>query len=101
MPLLEGVTPPGMEDVVQELKEQGDVDNPWAVAWWIYNRQKGQARRLTAQEIAECVQEYRAFAGRRGQADTFVAAARGEGWAHAVLLSQAVGQPVMMYREQP
>lgn len=31
------VAPPGMEDVVKELKTK-DVENPWAVAWSIYNK---------------------------------------------------------------
>lgn len=32
--------PPGMEHVVRELKKDPDIDNPWAVAWSIYNRKK-------------------------------------------------------------
>lgn len=32
------VTPPGYEHVVKGLKKNPDVDNPWAVAWWM----KGQ-----------------------------------------------------------
>lgn len=37
---LEEVAPPGMEDVVKKLKKDPDVDNPWAVAWAIYNKNK-------------------------------------------------------------
>lgn len=41
---VEAVTPPGMEDVVHELKQRKNVDNPWAVAWSIYNdKQEGMA----------------------------------------------------------
>ena len=33
------VTPPGYEDVVQALKKQPGVENPWAVAWAMKNRE--------------------------------------------------------------
>src|SRR5207244_3152178 len=29
------VTPPGYENIVRGLKKSGNVDNPWAVAWWM------------------------------------------------------------------
>ena len=32
------VAPPGGENVVKGLKEDSDVDNPWAVAWSMYNK---------------------------------------------------------------
>lgn len=44
MPLVIGeddmnqVAPPGMEKVVKALKKQGNVENPWAVAWSIYKK---------------------------------------------------------------
>lgn len=33
-------SPPGMEDTVKDLKEDPDVDNPWALAWHIHNKKK-------------------------------------------------------------
>ncbi len=32
--------PPGMEEVVKKLKNKKDVNNPWAVAWGIKNKEK-------------------------------------------------------------
>ena len=34
--------PPGMEDVVLRLKKDPDIDNPYAVAWAMYNRKHGK-----------------------------------------------------------
>ena len=60
MPILEGVTPPGMEDVVQRLKEQPGVDNPWAVAWSMFHKQGGKAAALSDDQLAECVRQFHA-----------------------------------------
>ena len=32
--------PPGKEKLVKALKKNPDIDNPWAVAWSIHNKQK-------------------------------------------------------------
>lgn len=34
----EAVAPEGYEHVVKKLKKEEDVDNPWAVAWWMKNK---------------------------------------------------------------
>jgi len=39
---VEAVSPPGLEHVVKELKEDPNVDNPWAAAWDIKKEQKGK-----------------------------------------------------------
>lgn len=31
----EAVAPPGWEHTVKELKKEKDIDNPWALAWWM------------------------------------------------------------------
>lgn len=51
-PEREGTAPPGMEDVVKALKEDPDVDNPWAVAWSIYDDQKRKARLQERRRLA-------------------------------------------------
>lgn len=38
----EAVAPPGMEDVVMELKKDPNIDNPFAVAWSMYNKEHGK-----------------------------------------------------------
>lgn len=36
---VEEVAPPGYEKVVKKLKKNKNVDNPWAVAWAMKNKQ--------------------------------------------------------------
>ncbi len=40
---LEKVTPPGREEQVRKLKQKPGIDNPWAVAWSSYNKDKKKA----------------------------------------------------------
>ena len=37
---LSQVAPPGMENVVKALKKNKNIDNPWAVAWAMYNKKQ-------------------------------------------------------------
>lgn len=37
---IDEVTPPGKEKLVRALKKDPNVDNPWAVAWSVHNREK-------------------------------------------------------------
>jgi len=30
------VSPPGWSDTVEDMKDLGDIDNPWALAWWMH-----------------------------------------------------------------
>ena len=39
---LEEVAPPGKEKMVKALKKDPDIDNPWAVAWSMYNKEKSK-----------------------------------------------------------
>jgi hypothetical protein len=34
------VAPPGMEDTVKKLKDKRDINNPYALAWSIFNKKK-------------------------------------------------------------
>lgn len=36
------VAPPGEEKLVRKLKRDPDVDNPWAMAWYIHGKKKGK-----------------------------------------------------------
>lgn len=48
------VTPPGSEDVVKALKDEPGVDNPWAVAWSMYNKgDKMSSFKAACQAIAK------------------------------------------------
>ena len=60
MPILEGVTPPGMEDVVRRLKEQPGVENPWAIAWSMFHKQGGKASTLSDEELTAAITQFHA-----------------------------------------
>lgn len=87
MAILEGVTPPGMEDVVRRLKENPDIDNPWAVAWSIFQKQGGQAKAYSDQELAECVKRFHADREAGTLLAVYEHAAAGEMSSQAVLMS--------------
>lgn len=99
MPRLDGVSPPGWEKTVERLKEHGEVDNPFALAWWMYHR--GHEATTEAKALKEACDRYQAERQAGTLLDTVSLAAQGEGWAQAVLLSHRLGQPLMVYRERP
>ena len=37
-PALQGVAPPGWEHTIKRMKKSGDIDNPFALAWYMRNR---------------------------------------------------------------
>ena len=43
----EAVAPPGKEDMIQKLKNNPEVDNPWALAWSQYNKEKGKKNSIS------------------------------------------------------
>jgi hypothetical protein len=45
--------PPGMEDVVKDLKKDPDVDNPWALAWHTHNKKKDKKESSLNKEAIE------------------------------------------------
>lgn len=47
---LVSVTPPGKEDVVRSLKNEEDVDNPYAIAWGQYNKEHGKKASTSVDE---------------------------------------------------
>ena len=99
MPVMDGVAPPGWEDTVQELKRHGDIDNPWALAWWMHNEgyEAGMARDPdTCKDAWQRYQQARARGTLLGEVEL---AAAGVGWAQAALLSVKLGQGLRVYRE--
>jgi len=39
VPKVEAVAPPGWEDTVKKMKDHhGEIDNPWALAWWMQDQ---------------------------------------------------------------
>ncbi|MGW8177886.1 MAG: hypothetical protein ACWGQW_03715 [bacterium] len=56
----EAVAPPGWEPTVKELKKEKDIDNPWALAWWMKGKgYKPGGDKESAEECAasECPSE--------------------------------------------
>jgi hypothetical protein len=98
---VDGVAPPGMEHVVKKLKQKKGVDNPFALAWYIHNQQKGRCEDLDDAALDAACRAYQ----QEQAAGTLLAelglAAAGVPAAQAVLLGQALGQILTLYREQP
>ena len=75
------VTPPGMEKTVKELKKNKDVDNPWAVAWWLKNKEKGKsAKKTAAGKFNSLVDAYVYDLSLNGGPDEEVGDAESTGW---------------------
>lgn len=96
---VEGVAPPGMENVVQKLKRSGNVSNPWALAWWMkkHGRTRGVAAQTTMDDVEAAMDDLIAESARHGIPSVFVEAANGSSWAQAWCLQE--GEP-MLYQEQ-
>jgi hypothetical protein len=88
-PAVEGVAPPGWEKTIRKMKKSGDVDNPWALAWWMKKRGAHPTRKdedETDASFSPALAAALAQVKRQRLPDICYAAARGEGWAHMVLL---------------
>ena len=95
----EGVAPPGWEKSIKKMKRAGDVDNPWALSWWLRKR-GAKPHREDTEEDAGFDAEVRAalhLLAQQSMPPEFAAAARGETWAH-VLLLQASAMPLLVER---
>lgn len=85
----DGVAPPGWEKTIRKMKKSGDVENPWALSWWLQKRGAHPGRKDEDEADAgysPLVEATIAQMKRRPLPSICYAAARGEGWAHMVLL---------------
>lgn len=92
MQALEGVAPPGWERTVKKMKKHGDIDNPWALSWWLKKRGAHPSRRdeteaTVDKEFEAALAEAKQLAAEGRIPDVFYAAARGETTACSLLLS--------------
>ena len=85
-----GVAPPGWEKTIRKMKKSGDIDNPFALAWWL----RRQGARPTKDEEDASLDAQIATAltvlAKRDLPEVCYAAARGERWAQAELLAGSV-----------
>mgnify|MGYP001596538186 CR=1 FL=1 len=93
----EGVAPPGWEKSIKRMKRSKAVDNPFALSWWLKNRGVKPAKE---EDAAEPVFDAEVDAALHVLATSplpaiFMAAARGEPWAHVRLLDTQAG-PLLM-----
>jgi hypothetical protein len=98
---LDGIAPPGMEHVVKKLKEKPGVENPFAIAWKLYNEQKGECHDLDDAALDDACERYRQAQTAGTLLAEYELAAAGVGAAQAILLGQALGQALPLYREHP
>lgn len=101
MAQMEGVAPPGWERTVKKMKKSGDIDNPYALSWWLKRRGAHPSRHSDADatfedELQTAIDEAKALMATRQIPDVFFAAARGEANACSLLLN-ATGK---LYVEQ-
>ncbi len=94
---LQGVAPPGWEKSIKRMKRSKDVDNPFALSWWLRNR---GAKPAKEEDAAEPVFDAEVTAALQiltvsPMPAIFAAAARGEPWAHVRLLDTQAG-PLLM-----
>jgi hypothetical protein len=86
----ESVAPPGWEDSIKKMKKGGEVENPWALAWYMKKRgmHPGGESEAQAKSLMAHVDEESA------------AAARGEAWAQNQVLQGGPGRQTYIYQEQ-
>ena len=94
---LQGVAPPGWEKSIKRMKRSKDVSNPFALAWWLKNRGATPAKE---EDAVEPVFDAEVAAALHVLAHTplpaiFLAAGRGETWAHVRLLDMQAGSLLM------
>jgi hypothetical protein len=70
------------------MKKHGDVDNPWALAWWMKRRGAEPAKHEEAADpdFDASVEMARQTARRMPLPKEYTAAAKGEVWAQSLLL---------------
>ena len=83
---LQGVAPPGWETTVKKMKKSGDIDNPFALAWYMKNRGLKPARHEADAAYDAAIAQARAELQGRTMPALCLAAARGESYAITQLL---------------
>ena len=85
-PAIEGVAPPGWEHTVKKMKKSGDIDNPWALAWYMKNRHMHPAKHEEDASYDAVIAQALAELQGRDIPAVCLAAARGEAYAMAHVL---------------
>jgi len=88
-PMLNGVAPPGWETTIKKMKKSGEIDNPFALAWWLQKRGAHPAKHEEDAALDAQIAEAVTLLARQGLPAVCYAAARGEAWAQAALLASA------------
>jgi hypothetical protein len=98
---LQGVAPPGWKHSVAKMKKHGDIDNPFAIAWWMQKRGAKPHRedRETDAAFEAAVAVAQREVAAKGLPGVFTAAAAGQGWAQAQLLD-ASAAPLLVERHR-
>ena len=89
---IDGVAPPGWEKTILKMKKSGDIDNPFALAWWLRRQGAHPAKHEEDASFDTQLAAALTALATRDVPEVCYAAARGERWAQAALL--AGGAPV-------
>ena len=93
-PAYQATAPPGWGKTVEEWKRDKQVDNPFALAWWLEQRGVKPTSAAYHAEAAACLHS----AQLSGYPRVAVAAAHGEAWAQAQILTPEATS--MVYEER-
>ena len=87
----DAVAPPGWEHSLKRMKKHKDISNPWALSWWLKNRgAKPSRHEADMSASADDTSLLKSLVRQqRFLPPICIAAARGEAWAQAQLLSES------------
>lgn len=96
----DGVAPPGWERSIKRMKKHTDIDNPWALAWWMKRRGATPAKHEEAADAEFDASVDHAALMNRGNMlpREYKAAAKGEVWAQSLLLDPNLPPLMVEYR---
>ena len=99
---IDGVSPPGWDKAVERLKERPGVEEPFALAWYLYNQgvKPGDIESDTA-KLDALWKEYASRQRAGTMTEEVPLAARGILWAQAQIIARVQGQAFHVYRERP
>ena len=98
--LQDGSAPPGWERSIKRMKKHGDIDNPWALAWWMKRRGHEPSLKDDEADAAFDRALEASLAINKGCAlpREYTAAAKGEVWAQSLLLDPNLPPLVVEHR---
>jgi hypothetical protein len=96
---MESVSPPGWEKTVEKMKEHPEIDNPFALAWWMHQQGYDAAAWDDDERGLAALRRYREACKAGTVPEAVTLASQGVAWAQATVLGTRLGRPFHVYRE--